>query len=128
MERVSVLFIVLVGVVVAIHFAFIGYLVVGGFLAVRWPRTFWLHLAAVAWGVGRLALHLLCPLTEIELWARPCARMAPLTSTGFIDHYIAGVLFPPDDKGLVVVVFTTALVSWALLAVVSVNRRSSLRP
>jgi hypothetical protein len=125
----SFLYIIVVAAVVAVHFAFVGYLVVGGFLAVRWPRTIWLHLAAVAWGICSLALHLLCPLTEIELWARPRAGMAPLTSTGFIDHYITGVLFPADAKDVVeVVVFTTVLVSYGLLAVVSVNRRSSLRP
>jgi hypothetical protein len=83
----------------------------------------------VAWGITSLGLHLLCPLTEVELWARPRAGMAPLTSTGFIDHYFTGVLYPASEKGLAeVVVFTLVLVSWALLAVVSVNRKSSLRP
>ncbi|HWT47945.1 MAG TPA: DUF2784 family protein, partial [Mycobacterium sp.] len=35
------------GLIVAVHFAFIGYVVTGGFLALRWRRTMWLHVPAV---------------------------------------------------------------------------------
>ncbi|EUA44505.1 hypothetical protein I552_4278 [Mycobacterium xenopi 3993] len=31
------------------HVAFICYVVVGGFIALRWRRTLWLHIAAVLW-------------------------------------------------------------------------------
>ena len=41
---------ILVALVVALHFAFIGYVVIGGFLALAWPRTMWLHVPAVMWG------------------------------------------------------------------------------
>jgi hypothetical protein len=125
----TISYIIIVAAVVAVHFAFMVYLIVGGFLALRRPRTIWLHLAAVAWGVGSLSLHLLCPLTEIELRARPRAGMSPLTSTGFIDHYFTGVLYPAADKGIAeVVVFTAVVVSWALFLAVGLRRRSSLRP
>lgn len=32
------------------HFAFLAYLVVGGFLAWRWPSTIWLHVAVALYG------------------------------------------------------------------------------
>lgn len=124
-------YIIVVAVVVVAHFAFIGYLVVGGFMALRWPRTIFLHILAVVWGVGSLSLHLLCPLTDLERWARARAGIAPLPSDGFIAHYITGVLYPADAVGVVeAVVFTVVIVSWALLAyaVVKGRRRSSLRP
>jgi hypothetical protein len=124
-------FIIVVAVVVVAHFAFIGYLVVGGLVALRWPRTIFLHILAVVWGVGSLSLHLQCPLTDLERWARARAGMAPLPSDGFIAHYITGVLYPADAVGVVeAVVFTVVIVSWALLAyaVVRGRRRSNLRP
>ena len=37
------MYIVLVWLVVAAHFAFLIYLPAGGFLALRWRRTIWLH-------------------------------------------------------------------------------------
>jgi Protein of Unknown function (DUF2784) len=108
-------YIIVVVAVVAAHFAFIGYLVVGGFLALRWPRTIWLHIPTVAWGVGSIALGLLCPLTSLERWARQRAGMAPLPSDGFIAHYITGVLYPASLVGVVeAVVFTVVLVSWGV--------------
>ena len=36
-----------VAVVVAAHLVFLGYLVIGGWLAWRWPRTLWLHAVVV---------------------------------------------------------------------------------
>jgi Protein of Unknown function (DUF2784) len=36
--------------VVVVHFAFLGYLIVGGFIALRWHRTIWLHVPTVPWG------------------------------------------------------------------------------
>ncbi len=35
---------------VVMHFAFIAYVLAGGFLALRWRRTMWLHVPAVIWG------------------------------------------------------------------------------
>jgi Protein of Unknown function (DUF2784) len=127
----SGLYIIVVAVVVAAHFAFIGYLVVGGFVALRWPRSIFLHILTVIWGVGSVWLHLPCPLTDLERWARAHAGMAPLPSDGFIAHYITGVLYPADAVGVVeAVVFAVVIVSWSVLAyaVVRARRRSSLRP
>ena len=40
-----------------------------------------------------MALHLLCPLTWLEGWARQRAGEA-VPTRGFIDRYIEGVLYP----------------------------------
>jgi Protein of Unknown function (DUF2784) len=117
------LYVVAVWLTVAAHFAFIAYLVAGGFLALRWPRTIWLHVPVVIWGVGIVALRYDCPLTWLENWARPRADMRPLPE-GFIDHYITGVLYPANYVVVVeAVVFAIVIASWIAFAV-SMRRRS----
>ncbi len=78
--------------VLGVHFAYLGYLVLGGFLAWRWPRTLWVHLAAVGWGVALVALGLDCPLTYAQDWARQRAGQ-PALNGGFVDRYVEA-LYP----------------------------------
>jgi hypothetical protein len=104
--------------VVVAHFAFLVYLPSGGFLALRWRRSIWLHVPVVLWGIGSVALHFWCPLTALEQWARPRAGMAQLGSEGFIDHYITGVMYPSGGTGYAqAAAFTAVLVSWIAYAV-----------
>jgi hypothetical protein len=106
---------ILVALVVALHFAFIGYVVLGGFLALRWPRTMWLHIPAVLWGIAIGTKRVDCPLTWVERWARARAGMAPLPPDGFIARYITGVIYPVSWEGAVeVAAFTVVLASWVL--------------
>jgi hypothetical protein len=104
-----------VALVVVLHFAFIGYVVIGGFLALRWRRTIWLHIVAVIWGIAIATKRVDCPLTWLERWARAHAGIAPLPPDGFIAHYITGVIYP---VGWVVAVqlvsFAAVALSWAL--------------
>ncbi len=102
---------------VGAHFAYLAYLPSGGFLALRWPRTTWLHLAMVGWGVAVVALPLPCPLTSLEDWARARAGMNPLPATGFVDRYVAGVCYPSDrTRTAQALAFVAAAVSWVALA------------
>jgi Protein of Unknown function (DUF2784) len=84
---------VLVTVVLVVHFGYLAFVVFGGFLGWRWPRVFVAHFLAAAWGLAVVALHLDCPLTWLEDWARQRAGQTPPTR-GFIDRYIEGVLYP----------------------------------
>jgi hypothetical protein len=105
----------LVVLTVIMHCAFICYVVVGGFLALRRRRTLWLHIGAVRWGTASVVGHVGCPLTGLERWARHNAAMSPLPSKGFIAHYITGVLYPASWAGAIqVAVFALVVVSWAL--------------
>ncbi len=106
-----------VAATVGAHFAYLMYLPIGGFLALRWPRTLMLHVPTVAWGVAVVRLELRCPLTSLESWARRRAEMDPLPATGFVDRYIAGVCYPAGRTGAVQsLAFVAAAASWALLA------------
>jgi len=84
----------------ASHFAFLAFMLLGGFLAWRWPRAIWAHLAACAWGVAIIAFHLNCPLTYVEDWARERAGERGLTQ-GFVDRYLDNVIYPERYVNLV---------------------------
>ncbi|MDT3671990.1 MAG: DUF2784 domain-containing protein [Aromatoleum sp.] len=80
--------------VVALHFAFILFVVAGGLLALRWPRLAWVHLPLVAWGAGIELIGWVCPLTPLENVLRRAAGQAGYAG-GFIDHYLTPLIYPP---------------------------------
>ncbi|MGZ4582814.1 MAG: DUF2784 domain-containing protein [Mycobacterium sp.] len=127
MKRVSAmnkLYSAAVVATVGAHFAYLLYLPVGGFLALRWPRTMAVHVPTVAWGVAVVGLELPCPLTSLESWARRRAGMGPLPTTGFIDRYVAGVLYPTGHTGAAQAsAFVAVAASWGLLAIRRRRRR-----
>jgi hypothetical protein len=84
---------VLAEATMVVHFAFLVYLLIGGFLAWRWPRTIVAHLMAASWGVLITALSLRCPLTPVEDYFRRRAGEEGLPN-GFVDTYIEGVIYP----------------------------------
>ncbi|MEV4060732.1 DUF2784 domain-containing protein [Nonomuraea dietziae] len=84
-----------------VHFLFLAYLTLGGFFALRWARAIWAHLAVAAWGVVSIVTGVECPLTLVEDWGRRQAGLAGLTPSGFIDHYIEGVIYPEEHTNLV---------------------------
>lgn len=92
---------ILADVAMVLHLAFLVYVVLGGFLAWRWPRTIWLHAAAAVWGFSTAVFGLPCPLTRVESWARRSAGEQGLPAEGFIDHYLTGVVYPQQALGLV---------------------------
>jgi hypothetical protein len=113
----TLLFTTLVVVTASAHFAFIAYMVFGGFLALRWPKTIWLHVPVVIWGIAIELIDFVCPLTWLERWARPKAGMTPLPADGFIAHYLTGVVYPAGAATVVLVVAALiAATSWVLVA------------
>ena len=108
------------------HLAYLVYLPSGGFLALRWPRSIVLHVPVVIWGVGIVVFELPCPLTELERRARARAGMNPLPASGFIDRYVAGVLYPANRTGAAqALAFSAAAVSWVAFALKSQRRNRS---
>ena len=115
----------LTSIILGLHFAFVAYAVFGGFLAWRWPRAIWPHLAAGAWGFVVIGAHLTCPLTYAEDWSRRQAGEAGLTK-GFIDRYIEGVVYPERLAALMQALAATAVVvSW--VGFVLIQRRRPQR-
>ncbi|BDX31712.1 hypothetical protein TUM20985_22590 [Mycobacterium antarcticum] len=113
-----------VAITAAVHLAFVGYGVLGGFLALRWPRTIWSHLPVVLWCVAIEIVDFSCPLTALERWARAEAGMAPLPPSGFIDHYLTGVLYPAAYENVVLgLVLLVLVTSWLMVGRPTAVRR-----
>ncbi|MFE3456040.1 DUF2784 domain-containing protein [Nocardiopsis aegyptia] len=105
-----------------LHFAFFGYVVLGGFLAWRWPRALWPHVGVAAYALGIVIVDWPCLLTEVENWSR-AATGRTVMEAGFIDFHITGTLYPPEHlmTSRVVIACVIAL-SWAGAAVVRARR------
>jgi len=80
---------------VALHLAFIVFVVTGGFLAWRWRRLAWVHLPLAAWGALIEFAGWVCPLTPLENHFRRLAGQAGYPG-GFIEHYLIPVIYPGD--------------------------------
>ncbi|WP_448679815.1 DUF2784 domain-containing protein [Pseudomonas nicosulfuronedens] len=79
--------------VVLLHLGFILFVLLGGLLALRWPRLAWLHVPAAAWGMAVEFLHLYCPLTPLENHFRALAGDNGYRG-GFIEHYLIPLIYP----------------------------------
>ena len=79
--------------VMAFHFLFIAFALLGSLL-VLWKRGFlWLHLPALAWGAWIEASGRICPLTPLENHYRALAGQTTY-GEGFITHYLAPIIYP----------------------------------
>lgn len=79
--------------VVALHFAFVLFVVLGGLLALCWPRIAWLHVPAVIWGALVEFTGWICPLTPLENRLRQASGEASYEGD-FIAQYILPALYP----------------------------------
>jgi hypothetical protein len=97
------------------HLAFVSFVVLGGLLALRWPRLAWLHIPAAVWGAVVEFTGWICPLTPLEVVLRRAAGDAGY-SGGFLEHYILATLYPDGlsratqlTLGIAVVVLNVAI-------------------
>jgi hypothetical protein len=83
----------LADLLVAFHLCFVLFVVLGGLLALRWPRAAWLHLPAALWGAGIEFVRGICPLTPLENHLRRLGGQAGYTGD-FVEHYLMPALYP----------------------------------
>ncbi len=113
-------------VVAATHGTFIAFLLVGGFLAWRWPRLVWTHVPAVVITAAVFALGADCPLTDLEKQFRRQAGGRAYRD-GFIAHYLLPMV--PDGARTVAVPLLVVVVDAAAYAgYVAVRRRAGTGP
>jgi hypothetical protein len=108
-------------VVVLIHFAFVVFVVIGGVLALRWPKVLWVHVPAVLYSVWIVAFSITCPLTPLE---RNLRERGGLDRYGesFTERYVEGVLYPGDMlRQAQTVAAVVVVASWVAVAL---RRRS----
>ncbi len=82
----------LANTLVVVHLAFIGFVMLGGLLVLRWPPVMWAHLPAALWGTIIEFGEFACPLTALENYFRQQAGLAEY-HTGFIEHLLP-LLYP----------------------------------
>jgi hypothetical protein len=114
--------------VVALHFAFVLFVVLGGLLALRWPRIVWLHVPAVIWGALVEFTGWVCPLTPLENRLRRASGETSYQGD-FIAHYILPALYPDgltrrDQLVLGCIAIALNVATYAL--VLARHRRSAL--
>lgn len=117
---------VLADVVVVVHLAYLGYVVLGGFLGLRDVRWLWPHLAASAWGLIGTMTRLPCPLTSLEKWLDTTAGTAPYDGP-FISHYLVGTLYPADAQALVWQVTAAVVAASYVVTLAHLHREGSGR-
>ncbi|MFY0728814.1 DUF2784 domain-containing protein [Pseudomonas sp. NFX15] len=78
---------------VLFHLMFIGFVLFGGLLVLKWRGLIVWHLPAALWGMAVEFVHLPCPLTEWENRMRHGAGQSGYGG-GFIEHYVWPVIYP----------------------------------
>jgi hypothetical protein len=79
--------------VVLVHLSYIGFVIAGAFLVLRWRKLSYLHLAAVVWAVYVEWGGATCPLTPLENNLRAAAGLDEYAGD-FVAEYIFPVLYP----------------------------------
>lgn len=105
--------------VLAVHLAFVLFVVLGGLLVLRWPRLAWLHLPAASWGVAIELLGGVCPLTPLENRLLRAAGREGYEGD-FLSRLLSGWLYPghltrSDQWLLAGVALTVNLVVYGLV-------------
>jgi len=123
----STLFQILADIVLLMHLAFILFVVLGGFLALRWRGLVWLHLPALAWGILVESMGWICPLTPLENQFRLMAGGQDM-GRDFLGHYLASLIYPPhltrgDQLWLAAVLVLLNLVAYGIRLRQHVRRR-----
>jgi len=79
--------------VLLLHLLFVGFVCLGGLLALRWPRVAWVHVPAAAWGALVELAGWVCPLTPLEERLR-AGGGAPGGSSEFIERLVSFAIYP----------------------------------
>jgi hypothetical protein len=119
---------VLADLTVALHLAFVFFVVLGGLLALRWPAAAWLHLPAAAWGAWIEFAGRVCPLTPLENWLRREGG-EPVYTSGFVEHYLLPLLYPASlSRELQLVLGAFVLLVNAVIYAIVLRRRARRAP
>ncbi len=106
------------------HFAFIVFVVAGGWIVLRRPWLAWLHLPAVIWGALIEFFGWTCPLTPLEIFLLRRSDAAGY-SGGFIEHYLSPVIYPDGLTQAMQILLGSAvvLINGAVYARIWLHRR-----
>ncbi len=115
--------------VLVVHLAFVLFVILGGLLALRWPRVAWVHVPVALYGAAIEFIGFVCPLTPLEQLLRRRGGEAGYEG-GFIEHYVTAALYPTGlTREIQLVLGTSVLVLNAVVyaAVYAAWRRRRAR-
>jgi hypothetical protein len=103
--------------VMLIHFSFLLFLALGGFLACRFRWVIVPHLGAAAWAAMSVFAGVECPLTEWENGLRRLGEGRGLPG-GYIDTYLTGVIYPEQHlRAVQLLLAVVVALSWLRFAI-----------
>jgi len=127
-----VLFQIAADFLVVLHLGFVGFVVIGGFLVLRWRWVLFLHVPAAVWGALIEFQGWLCPLTLLEQQLRQAGGQAGYTG-GFIEHYVLPIVYPSDLTrevqivlGVFVVAINVAVYGWMIAAQLTRSKKDDV--
>jgi uncharacterized protein DUF2784 len=115
----------LADLVLVAHLAFVAFVVLGGFLVLRWRRLAWIHVPVAIWGAAIVVTGFTCPLTPLENRLQQLGGRAGYQG-GFIEHYITAMIYPAGLTRQIQIVLGTAVLALNLgvyWRVVALSRR-----
>ena len=83
----------LADIVILIHLGFTVFVLLGGLIVLRWPKTAILHIPAAVWGVWIEFSGGICPLTPLENRLRVRGGLDGYSGS-FVEHYLLPILYP----------------------------------
>jgi hypothetical protein len=95
--------------VVVIHFAFVAFVVLGGFLILWWRKVIWLHVPAVLWSAWIELSGGICPLTPLENWFWIQGGQASYPDD-FVGNYILPLIYPEGLSGKIQVLLAVIVI------------------
>ena len=101
--------------VLVVHLGFVLFVVLGGFLVIRWPKIAFAHLPVVVYAVAIELVGFTCPLTPLENNLRARADSGGYDG-GFVEHYVTSVLYPGELTPTVKLLLSLAVLAAASLA------------
>ena len=110
----------LADLVVLVHFAFIVFVIFGGFVVARRRRMMFFHLTSVVWAALLEFSGWICPLTPLENRLRAKSGSGGYQSD-FVAHYILPILYPEGltremqiALGAMVIMVNLGIYGWIL--------------
>lgn len=87
--------------VVAIHLAWILFIIGGAAIGWRLAWVKWLHIASLVFSVLLQVFSWICPLTHLEVWLRSLDPAGGAYSGTFIRHYLEKLVYLEAPRGLI---------------------------
>jgi hypothetical protein len=79
--------------VMLVHLLFVLFVVLGGFLSLRWRWMPWVHLPIAIYGATIEFIGFYCPLTPLENYLRRKGGQEGYDG-GFVENYLLRILYP----------------------------------